>query len=50
MSLIVLTADHGGMSATKFHGVDTAARSDFNWYYGKEARTRTRRTWMPRPP
>ncbi|HLL54604.1 MAG TPA: alkaline phosphatase family protein [Myxococcaceae bacterium] len=36
-TLIVITADHGGLPATKFHGVNEAGRSDFNWYYGQDA-------------
>lgn len=34
-TLIVLTTDHAGQPATRFHGVNEAARSDFNWYYGE---------------
>jgi len=35
-TLIVLTADHGGTPATHHDGVNQAARSDFNWYYGQD--------------
>jgi hypothetical protein len=30
----VLTTDHAGQPALHFNGVNEAARSDFNWYYG----------------
>lgn len=33
-TLIVLTTDHAGQPSRRFHGVDTAGRGDFNWYYG----------------
>ena len=33
-TLIVLTTDHGGQPSRRFHGVNDAARGDFNWYYG----------------
>ncbi len=33
-TLVVLTTDHGGQPATRFHGVNAAGRSNFNWYYG----------------
>ena len=33
-TLVVLTTDHGGQPSKRFHGVNEAARGDFNWYYG----------------
>ncbi|WP_190124053.1 alkaline phosphatase family protein [Streptomyces inusitatus] len=36
-TLVVLTTDHGGMPATRFHGVDRAGRGDYNWFYGRSA-------------
>jgi hypothetical protein len=33
-TLIVLTTDHAGQPSRRFHGVNAAGRSDFNWYYG----------------
>jgi len=36
-TLIVITADHAGNPAQKFHGLDGAGRGDFNWYYGRDA-------------
>jgi type I phosphodiesterase/nucleotide pyrophosphatase len=33
-TLVVLTTDHAGQPALHFNGVNEAARSDFNWYYG----------------
>jgi predicted AlkP superfamily pyrophosphatase or phosphodiesterase len=38
-TLIVITADHGAETGTNFYGVNTAFRSDFNWYYGIETTT-----------
>ncbi len=35
-TLVVLTADHAGQTARRYHGVNQAGRSDFNWYYGKD--------------
>ncbi len=35
-TLIVITADHGAQTGRRFHGVNAAGRSDFNWYYGVE--------------
>ena len=35
-TLVVLTADHAGQTARRFHGVNEPGRSDFNWYYGKD--------------
>ena len=34
-TLIVLTTDHAGQPSRRFHGVNEAGRSDFNWYYGE---------------
>ncbi|MER8236922.1 alkaline phosphatase family protein [Streptomyces sp. NPDC094049] len=36
-TLVVLTTDHGGMPATRFHGVNAAGRGDYNWFYGRSA-------------
>ena len=36
-TLVVLTTDHAGQTAKRFHGEDGLRRSDFNWYYGKDA-------------
>lgn len=36
-TLIVLTTDHAGQTAHRFHGVNQAGRSNFNWYYGQDA-------------
>jgi len=36
-TLIVITADHGAQTGRRFHGVNEAFRSDFNWYCGKDA-------------
>jgi hypothetical protein len=36
-TLVVLTADHAGHTAERFHGVNEANRSNFNWYYGQDA-------------
>jgi hypothetical protein len=33
-TLIVLTTDHAGQPATRFHGIDGPGRGDFNWYFG----------------
>ena len=33
-TLIVLTTDHAGQPSRRFHGVNEAARGDYNWYYG----------------
>jgi hypothetical protein len=36
-TLVVLTADHAGQTARRFHGVDALDRGNFNWYYGQDA-------------
>jgi hypothetical protein len=36
-TLIVLTTDHAGNPALNFHGLDAPGRSNFNWYYGRDA-------------
>lgn len=36
-TLVVLTADHAGQTAHRFHGVDAPDRGNFNWYYGQDA-------------
>jgi hypothetical protein len=36
-TLVVLTADHAGQTAHRFHGVDAFDRGNFNWYYGRDA-------------
>lgn len=36
-TLIVLTTDHAGNPALNFHGLNAPGRSNFNWYYGKDA-------------
>ncbi|MET0800623.1 MAG: alkaline phosphatase family protein [Actinomycetota bacterium] len=36
-TLVVLTTDHAGQTANRFHGIDEAGRSNFNWYYGEDA-------------
>jgi type I phosphodiesterase/nucleotide pyrophosphatase len=35
-TLVVLTTDHAGQTARRFHGINQAGRSNFNWYYGAE--------------
>jgi hypothetical protein len=35
-TLVVLTTDHAGQTAHRFHGVNAAGRSNFNWYYGSD--------------
>jgi hypothetical protein len=35
-TLVVLTTDHAGQTARRFHGVNQPNRSNFNWYYGAE--------------
>jgi hypothetical protein len=36
-TLIVLTTDHAGNPALNFHGINAPGRSNFNWYYGRDA-------------
>jgi hypothetical protein len=36
-TLVVLTTDHAGQTADRFHGINEADRSNFNWYYGEDA-------------
>lgn len=36
-TLVVLTTDHAVQQAERYHGVNEAGRSDFNWYYGKDS-------------
>lgn len=36
-TLVVITADHGAQTGKRFHGINQAFRSDFNWYCGKDA-------------
>jgi hypothetical protein len=36
-TLVVLTADHAGQTAHRFHGMDGFDRGNFNWYYGQDA-------------
>jgi hypothetical protein len=36
-TLVVLTADHAGQTAHRFHGVNAFDRGNFNWYYGQDA-------------
>lgn len=36
-TLVVLTADHAGQTARRFHGVNAFDRGNFNWYYGQDA-------------
>jgi len=31
-TLVVITADHAAQTGKRFHGVNTAFRSDLNWY------------------
>jgi hypothetical protein len=35
-TLVVLTADHAGQTARRYHGVNKPGRGEFNWYYGKD--------------
>jgi len=35
-TLVVLTTDHGGQTAERYHGLDGANRGNFNWYYGAD--------------
>jgi hypothetical protein len=36
-TLVVLTTDHAGQTAKRFHGVDGPGRGNFNWYYGQDS-------------
>ena len=36
-TLVVLTTDHAGQTAHRYHGLDGANRGNFNWYYGHDA-------------
>ncbi len=36
-TLVVLTTDHAGQTADRYHGVDGAGRGNFNWYYGEDS-------------
>jgi hypothetical protein len=36
-TLVVLTTDHAGQTARRFHGLDGPDRGNFNWYYGEDA-------------
>ena len=36
-TLVVLTTDHAGQTANRFHGLDGPDRGNFNWYYGEDA-------------
>ena len=36
-TLVVLTADHAGLTAHHHHGIDAPDRGNFNWYYGADA-------------
>src|SRR5829696_5729162 len=36
-TLVVLTTDHAGMTAHRYHGLDGKDRGNFNWYYGQDA-------------
>ncbi len=36
-TLVVLTTDHAGQTAHRYHGEDGAGRGNFNWYYGADA-------------
>ncbi|MGH7539475.1 MAG: alkaline phosphatase family protein, partial [Gemmatimonadota bacterium] len=36
-TLVVLTTDHAGQTADRFHGVNEPGRSNFNWYFGQDA-------------
>jgi hypothetical protein len=36
-TLVVLTTDHAGQTAKRFHGIDLKDRGNFNWYYGKDS-------------
>ena len=36
-TLVILTADHGGQTARRYHGEDGPDRGNYNWYYGQDA-------------
>jgi hypothetical protein len=36
-TLVVLTADHAGQTARRFHGENGPGRGNYNWYYGQDA-------------
>lgn len=36
-TLVVLTTDHAGQTADRFHGVDGPGRGNYNWYFGADA-------------
>jgi arylsulfatase A-like enzyme len=36
-TLVVLTTDHAGQTARRYHGLDGPERGNFNWYYGADA-------------
>jgi hypothetical protein len=35
-TLVVLTTDHAGQTAYRYHGLDGPDRGNFNWYYGQD--------------
>lgn len=45
-TLIVITADHGAQTGKRFHGINAAGRSDFNWYFGTETTTGTNESYL----
>jgi hypothetical protein len=36
-TLVVLTTDHAGQTAHRYHGVNEPDQGNFNWYYGQDA-------------
>jgi hypothetical protein len=36
-TLVVLTTDHGQLTAKRHFGINAAGRGNFNWYYGSDA-------------
>jgi predicted AlkP superfamily pyrophosphatase or phosphodiesterase len=48
-TLVVLTTDHAVQQAERYHGVNAAGRSDFNWYYGTEAPPESETYLSPSP-
>ena len=36
-TLVVLTTDHAGQTAHRYHGQDGPDRGNFNWYYGADS-------------